>query len=349
MTVTIPAPRVELTRAERVAARRRRAVISGLLLATCAVGVVSIGLGAVDIGVGRVVAALFGYGTFAEQRIVVVFRLPRIVVGACMGSGLAVSGLLLQALTRNPLASPAVVGINGGAGLGAIVVLSFAHDVAASWSAPAGAFVGAVVVGAIVYTLSRRGGVVNPGRLALIGVATGGLAMAGIQLVLVLTVFTGDIQIALRWLLGSLWDRSWQNVWQVLPFTVVLIPLSWLLAEQLDLLGLGEDVPRALGARLEWLRAGVLGIAVALAASAVAVAGTVAFVGLIAPHMCRRLVGPGHRALVPATALFGALLILVADTVGRILLPPAEIPVGLLVAVIGAPYFLIQLRRGLAR
>ena len=349
MTATLPGLRLEPSRPARLLARRRRAIVIGLFVATLAVGIVSVGLGAVDIGVDRVLAALVGHGTFSEQRIIVEFRLPRIVVGACVGAGLAVSGVLLQALTRNPLASPAVVGINGGAGLGAIVVLSFAHNLASSWSAPAGAFAGALLVGTVVYLLSRRGGVVNPGRLALIGVATSGLAQAGIQLVLVLTVFTGDIQVALRWLLGSLWDRSWDNVWQILPFTAVLLPLAWLLAEQLDVLGLGDDVPRALGAHLEVLKAGVLVIAVALAASAVAVAGTVAFVGLIAPHMCRRLVGPGHRALVPAAALSGALLILVADSIGRILLPPLEIPVGLLVAVIGAPYFLVQLRRGLAR
>jgi len=349
MTTTTRAPaRLEPAPAARSLARRRRLTVVGLLVVTVVVGVVSIGFGAEHLGVNRVLVALMGHGTVSEELIVRQFRLPRIIAGACVGASLAVSGVLLQAVTRNPIASPAVVGINGGAGFGAVLMVSYA-GATASWSTPAGAFVGAVATGTAVYLLSRRHGVVNPGRLALVGVAIGGLAMAAIQLVLVLTVFTGDIDIALRWLIGSLWNTSWMNVWQVLPFTVVLLPVAWLLAGQLDLLGLGEDVPRALGARLETLKLVVLAVAVSLAASAVAVGGTIAFVGLVSPHICRRLVGPGHRLLVPAAALSGALLVLVADAAGRSLLPPLEIPVGLFTAVIGAPYFLTQLRRGLGR
>lgn len=320
----------------------------GLLVATVVFGVISIGLGAEHLGVNRVILALIGRGTTSEELIVGQLRLPRIIAGACAGASLAVSGVLLQAVTRNPIASPAVVGINGGAGLGAVIMVSYTAT-AASWSTPVGAFVGALATGAIVYLLSRRNREVNPGRLALVGVAIGGMAMAAIQLVLVLTVFTGDIDVALRWLIGSLWNTSWTNVWQVLPFTAAGVPLAWLLAGQLDLLGLGDDVPRALGSRLETLKLVVLAVAIGLAASAVAVGGTIAFVGLIAPHVCRRLVGPGHRLLVPATALSGALLVLLADAAGRSLLPPTDIPVGLFTVVIGAPYFLFQLRRGLGR
>lgn len=339
---------LELSPAARSLAGRRRLVVAGLLVITVVAGVVSIGLGAEHLGVNRVLVTLAGHGTPTEELIIHQFRLPRIVAGACVGAGLAAAGALLQAVTRNPLASPAIVGINGGAGFGAVIMLSFA-PVAATWSTPAGAFAGAVAAGAVVYWLSRRDGVVNPGRLALVGVAIGGLFLAAIQLVLVYTVFTGDIEVALRWLVGSLWNTSWQNVWQIVPFTAVLLPMAWLLSGQLDLLGLGDEVPRALGARLETLKLSVLAVAIGLAASAVAVGGTIAFVGLIAPHMCRRLVGPGHRLLLPATALSGALLVLVADAVGRTVLAPLDIPVGLFTAIIGAPYFLVQIRRGLGR
>lgn len=334
---------------ERALARRRWWIVTGLLVAVVVVAVVSIGVGAVPIPVSRVIGVLVGGGTSSDRLIVADFRLPRILCGLFVGAALAVAGTLLQAITRNPLASPAVIGINGGAGLGAVVVISFTPNSTASWATPVGAFAGAIVTGSVVYALSRRNGIVNPGRLALVGVAVGGLTMAGVQMVLVLTVFTGDIQIALRWLVGSLWSRSWSNVWQVTPFVVLLVPLAFLLARKLDLLGLGDDVPRGLGARVEALRLGILAVAIALAASAVAVGGTIAFVGLIAPHLCRRIVGPAHRLLIPATALVGALLVLIADAVGRALLPPLEIPAGLFVAIIGAPYFFVQLRRGLGR
>ncbi|WP_406056930.1 FecCD family ABC transporter permease [Kribbella sp. NBC_00889] len=326
---------------------RRRLIVVGLLALVVVASVISIGIGAVQIDLSRILRALTGTGTIADHRIVIGFRLPRILVGLCVGAGLAVSGVILQAVTRNPLASPAVIGVNGGAGLAALLVLSFSSSAAAIWQVPAAAFAGAAVAGGTTYLLSRRDGIVNPGRLALIGVAFGGLSLALIQLIIVTTSFTGDVQAALRWLTGSLWGRTWIHVEQVAPWTLVLIPLAWFLADQLNLLGLGDDVPRALGSRLEALKLGLLAIAVALAGSAVAVGGTIAFVGLLAPHLCRRLVGPGHRLLIPASACIGALLVVVADALGRAILPPAEIPVGLFTAVLGAPYFLLQLRKGL--
>jgi ferric citrate transport system permease protein len=333
----------------RQIAHRRRATVLVLLVLALAAAVVSIGIGAVPISVERTLRALLGGGTFGDHLIVTQFRLPRVLVGVCVGASLAVAGALLQAVTRNPLAEPSIVGINGGAGLGAILVLSYVHGTSAALFVPAAAFAGAAIAGGSTYLLARRGGIVNPGRLALMGVAFGGLALALIQLVIVYTVYTGNVQIALQWLTGSLWNRSWSNVWQVLPATVVLIPLAWFLADQLNLLGLGDDLPRSLGSRLETLKLALLAIAVVLAGSAVAVAGTISFVGLLAPHMCRRLVGPGHRLLIPASACLGALLVTVADMAGRTLVPPTEIPVGLFTALIGAPYFLFQIRKGLGK
>jgi ferric citrate transport system permease protein len=316
-------------------------VLLGLLLG-CAV--VSLGIGAVQVDPLSILLALFGQETEAPADVVIGFRLPRIVIGGLAGAGLAVAGVLLQGVTRNPLAAPSIVGINGGAALGAVTVL-FLSPSAPVGSQPAAALVGGLLAGATVYVLARRGGVVAPGRLALVGIAIGALCLAVVQLLIVRFLFAGDYQTALTWLVGSLWGRSWDHATQLAPWSLILLPAAWLFADHLDLLALGDDVARGLGSRLETLRAGLLAMAVALAASAVAAAGAVAFVGLIAPHVARMLVGTRHRPLLPAAALLGAVLVLVSDALGRGLFPPTEIPFGLVTALIGSPYFLFLLRR----
>lgn len=328
--------------------RKRVALVVALAVVLLVAAVLAVGIGAVWISPDRVVTSLIGQGSRAESRIIVGLRLPRVVAALLIGAALAVSGVLLQAVTRNALASPSVVGVNGGAGLGALVVLSLAPGSTSNTMVPMAAFAGAAIAGIAAYLLSRRNGIVNPGRLALIGVAVGGLTMALIQLIIVLTLMQGDVQSALRWLTGSLWGRTWDNVAQLAPWVLIGIPLAIVLAASTDILGLGDDVPRSLGSRLEALKLVLLLIAVALAGAAVAVGGSISFVGLLAPHVCRKLVGPGHRLLLPSAALVGALLVLVADTLGRAILPPTEIPVGLFTALIGAPYFLLQIRRGIA-
>lgn len=318
--------------------------IVGLLALLAACAVVSLGIGAVQVDPLSILLALLGMEMEGPASVVIGFRLPRIVIGALAGAGLAVSGVLLQGVTRNPLAAPSIVGINGGAALGAVMVL-FLLPTAPAGSIPLAALVGGVVTGATAYLLSRKGGVVAPGRLALVGLAIGALALALVQLLIVRFLFAGDYQTALTWLVGSLWGRSWEHVGQIAPWSLLLLPAAWLFADHLDLLGLGDDVARGLGSRLETLRAGLLAIAVGLAASAVAAAGAVAFVGLIAPHLARMLVGAQHRALIPTAALLGATLVLVSDSTGRGLFPPTEIPFGLITALIGSPYFVYLLRR----
>lgn len=316
-----------------------------LALLVVAVAVVSAGLGAVAVAPDRVLDVLLGGGSTIERRIVIDFRLPRIAIAALAGAALAVSGTILQGVTRNPLASPSVLGINGGAGLAAVMVI-FLAPAAPDTALSLAAVVGATAAGAATYLLSRSDGVVAPVRIALIGIAVGALALALIQLLIVRFILLGDFQIALRWLTGSLWARSWTHLAQLLPWSLVVIPVAVLMADRLDVLALGDDVARGLGSRLETLRGVLIGLAVAAAASAVAVVGTIAFVGLIAPHVGRALVGPRHRALIPAAAMLGALLVLCADAVGRTLWAPAEVPAGLLCALIGAPYFLYLLHQG---
>ena len=230
MSITLT-PAASAQQIIRRVARRRRSTLLVVAILVVIAAITSIGVGAVAISPGRVVNALLGHGTYGDHLIVTQFRLPRVLVGLCVGASLAVSGVILQAVTRNPLAEPSIVGINGGAGLGAILVLSFVHGALASWLVPTAAFAGAALAGGSTYLLARRAGIVNPGRLALMGVAFGGLALALIQLVIVYTVFTGDIQVALQWLTGSLWDRSWTNILQVAPFTLLLLPLTLLLSD----------------------------------------------------------------------------------------------------------------------
>jgi ABC-type Fe3+-siderophore transport system permease subunit len=318
-------------------------LVLALLLAVAVV--VSAGVGAVAVPPDHVLAVLLGAGEEIERRIIVEFRLPRIVIAVLAGAALSVSGTILQGVTRNPLASPAVLGINGGAGFAAVVVI-FLMPAAPDTAISLAAVVGAAAAGGATYLFSRKDGVVAPVRIALIGIAVGALAIALIQLLIIRFILLGDFQVALRWLVGSLWSRSWTHVAQLLPWAAVLLPAAWLMADRLDVLALGDDVARSLGSRLETLRGLLIALAVGAAASAVAIVGTIAFVGLIAPHVARALVGPRHRALIPAAALLGALLVIVADAAGRTLWAPAEVPAGLLAALIGAPYFLYLLREG---
>lgn len=320
-------------------------VIAGLAVIVAAVVVISTGLGAVSIAPERVLETFFAGGTRAEQRIVYDLRLPRILVALLVGAGLACAGTILQAVTRNPLASPAVVGINGGAGLAAVMVL-FLLPAAPESALSLAAAAGATIAGSTTYVLARKNGVVAPVRLALIGIAIGALCLALIQLFIIRFIILGDFQVALRWLTGSLWARSWDHVLQIAPWSLVLLPIAWLLADRLDLLLMGDDVARSLGSRVETLRGVALVAAVGLAASSVAVAGTIAFVGLIAPHLARALVGPKHRVVVPTALLLGGLLVLLADTVGRTVFAPTEVPAGLITALLGAPFFLFLLRSG---
>lgn len=320
-------------------------VVVTLALVTAAVAVLSAGLGAVTIAPERVVDVFGGGGTALERRVIMDFRLPRIAIAGLAGASLAIAGTILQAVTRNPLASPSVLGVNGGAGLAAAIVI-FLVPAAQDTTISLAAIAGAAASGGTTYLLSRRDGVVAPVRIALIGIAVGALALALIQLLIVRFILLGDFQVALRWLTGSIWARGWGHLLQLLPWAVAILPAAWLMADRLDVLVLGDDLARSLGSRVETLRGVLIAMAVAAAASAVAVVGTIAFVGLIAPHLGRGLVGPRHRALIPAAGLVGALLLMAADAIGRTIWAPAEVPAGLVTALIGAPYFLWLLREG---
>jgi len=267
-------------------------------------------------------------------------RLPRVVIGIAVGAMMAGSGVILQRILRNPIAEPAIVGIVPGAALAAVLASVLAPGILGIGVATA-AFLGGIATFGIVYAISWRGGI-DPVRLALVGVALGIGCNAALDLVLIRN--DGYITEALAWLIGTLYGSSWADLPLVLP-GVLALPLVWLAGRQLDLLAIGDATPRVLGMRLERTRLGLLLLAVLLASSSVAVAGEIAFVGLIAPHAARMLANGSTRATLPVAILIGIILVVGADTLGRSLIPPFQIPAGIFTALIGAPFFAFLLWR----
>ncbi|MDQ3524906.1 MAG: iron ABC transporter permease [Chloroflexota bacterium] len=272
---------------------------------------------------------------------VLTHRLPRMIVAGLAGAGLAVSGLMVQGVVRNPLAAPDLVGISPGASIGALVVLIAVPSLPIGML-PIAAFAGASISFTLVYALSWSHGI-SPTRLALVGI--GMSAAAGAVANLIIVNNTMQRTTAMTWLSGSTYARGWGDVTHLLPWMLMLLPLAWAMSRWLDLFGLGEDVPRSLGISLDRTRLMILAVAVALAAAAVSIVGAIGFIGLLAPHSSRMMLPGRHRLLIPFTAIIGATLLIGADTIGRTLMAPSEIPSGLIAAAVGTPYFLWLLAR----
>ena len=268
------------------------------------------------------------------------YRLPRAVLAILLGGSLAISGVLVQSVVRNPLASPDILGINNAAGLVAVSVLMFLPNLAFYWM-PIFAFLGGVLSFIILWIVC--GFNFRPIKMAIIGVALSAL-WAAISHYLMLTNPV-EINTAMLWLTGSLWGRSWSYLNVVLPWLVVLLPLPFIFCRDLDTLGLGENKASTLGVTVNKVQISVLVLAVALSTTAVAICGPIAFLGLVAPHLARRLVGGRHRILLPAALIIGALLLQLSDILARVIDPPTELPAGILTAIIGAPYFFYLLMR----
>ena len=268
------------------------------------------------------------------------YRLPRAVLAILLGGALAISGVLVQSVVRNPLASPDILGINNAAGLVAVSVLMFLPNLAFYWM-PIFAFLGGVLSFVILWIVC--GFNFRPIKMAIIGVALSAL-WAAISHYLMLTNPV-EINTAMLWLTGSLWGRSWSYLNVVLPWLIVLLPMPFIFCRDLDTLGLGENKASTLGVTVNKVQISVLVLAVALSTTAVAICGPIAFLGLVAPHLARRLVGGRHRTLLPAALIIGALLLQLSDILARVINPPTELPAGILTAIIGAPYFFYLLMR----
>ncbi|MEC1177689.1 iron ABC transporter permease [Metasolibacillus meyeri] len=309
--------------------------------------VISMNTGVIKLTPMEVIRTLFGQGTAEQHLILFEFRLPRIVIAVLVGMGLAVSGAVLQGISRNALADPGILGINAGAGLAVMLFISFFPTTKAApvFLLPVLAFVGSGLTAIIIYTLSyKRHEGITPMRLILTGVAVAA-GISSAMIVLTLRLTPENYQFVATWLAGSIWGSNWRFVLSLLPWLIVLLPFVYSKSRVLNVLNLGELTAVGLGASIEKERRWLLAASVGLAGASVSVSGGIGFVGLVAPHLARQLVGAKHQFLLPASALLGGLLVLMADTIGRSILEPSEIPAGIVVAVLGAPYFLYLLAR----
>jgi iron complex transport system permease protein len=324
--------------------RRVPAVLLTLLLVTLAAIALNVGQGEYPIPPLEVLKTILGLETDNPEYPFVVntLRLPRTIVAYLAGVGLAISGTILQGVIRNPLADPSLIGINAGASLAAVALIVLVPSLPL-FALPLSAFGGALAVSVLIYWLAWDKGS-SPIRLILIGVGLDAISRALTTLMVTFGEINSVSQ-ALVWLAGSVYGRTWEHVWSLLPWLVVLVPLAFVLAKQLNALNLGDDVARSLGSQVEWQRGLLLLVSVALVGASVATGGTIAFVGLIAPHLGRQLVGPTHEGLIPVSALMGGLIVVLADWLGRVLFAPIELPCGVITAAVGAPYFLYLLIR----
>lgn len=309
---------------------------------------VSLSTGVIQIAPGDVLKTLFNSGTVRQELILFDFRLPGILLAILIGAGLAVSGVILQGITQNDLADPGILGINTGAGLAVVLFLFFfrgtidATSTLSIYMMPLFALIGAVGAAALIYVLAWNKGV-NPIRLVLVGIGVN----AGFSAALVifqLKMDPQDYRQATVWLTGDIWNANWNFVFALLPWILLLIPYALHKANALNALNLGDSVASGLGSHVEKERMTLLLTAVALAGACVAAGGGIAFLGLVVPHIARKIIGPMHQYIIPISTLIGALLLMVADTVSKNLLP-TDIPVGIVVSILSVPYFVYLLMK----
>jgi iron complex transport system permease protein len=326
---------------------KKAITISLILLAiSVAIFLVSAGSGEMYISPLEVAKTLFGNGSDMNEVVIYTFRLPRILVALLAGMSLAAAGAILQGMIRNPLASPDVLGITGGAAAAVVAFLTLFSDenhsltISIHWL-PLAAFLGATITALLVYVLSWKNGMA-PLRLVLVGVGISVLMQACTTLLMI----TGPIYRASQanvWITGSVYGASWKHVTLLAPWALVLFAISFLSARKMNIQELGDELAIGAGVSLQKQRFFLLLLSTALTGGAVAFAGGIGFVGLMAPHMARRLVGSSFGALLPASALLGAILVMAADLAGRMLFAPMEIPAGVFTAAVGAPYFVYLL------
>lgn len=317
-----------------------------LLIITFAIFVLSTGSGEMKINPLTVLKVLFGSGPDMETLVITSFRLPRIIVALIVGMCLATAGGILQGMIRNPLASPDVLGITGGAAVAVVGFLAIFSDknhsltVSIAWL-PLAAFIGAGVVAFLVYFLAWKNGV-SPIRLVLIGIGISTLMQALTTLLMVMGPIYQASQ-ANIWITGTVYGSNWKNVAILAPWAVIFLIIAFVAARTLNIQELGDDVATGLGEKVQKHRFLLLMISTALIGGSVAFAGGIGFVGLMAPHMARRLVGSSFGALLPVSALLGGILVMLADLIGRTMFSPLEVPAGVFTAGIGAPYFIYLL------
>ncbi len=323
--------------------------VKGAVIILMALVVISFAItlcwGSYHVSVGDVINTLLGKGTKLQKVAIMDIRMPRLLVGMCVGVALSTAGALLQTITKNDLADTGIIGINAGAAVAAVLFITYQtanyYSELGSLSIfvlPFMAIVGAAVSAFIVYMLSSRKGI-KPKRLLLIGIGLN----AGLNAFISFFTFrggVGDYNRVLIWTSGSLWGSGWSYVKVIAPIVIIMFVIVLMNYKKLDVLNLSDEIALSLGLNIEKERKKFLSFAVILAGTATAFAGNIGFLGLIAPHMAKKLVGPYHKHFVVVSAMISTVIILVADAVSRNLFSPIEIPVGITVSIFGVPYFI---------
>ncbi|PWV97346.1 bacillibactin ABC transporter integral membrane protein [Paenibacillus cellulosilyticus] len=327
-------------------------VVCALVIATAVY--LSVTNGVFDISLLDVVKTLLRINPVPDYDLVIFeFRLPRIVLGLLVGYALGVAGAVVQGVTRNGLADPGILGINAGAGMMVVLFMFLLRgqlDMQGTLSVmamPMFGLVGGLAAAGLILILARRGGKIDPQRLVLVGIAMS-LGFGAATLYFSLKMNPQDFEMAVVWLSGSIYSANWRFVLAVLPWIILIPPLLWTRASKLDLLQLEDTSAISVGLAVERERLLLLIGSVALVAASVSVSGSIGFVGLIAPHMARRLVGLSHRYILPVSGVVGMAMVVVGDLIGKTVFAPAQLAVGIVISVIGVPYFVYLLIRARA-
>lgn len=325
----------------------RRALFVGfVLMAICmAVLIFSLNTGTIKLSPMQVLRTLMGLGTTKEATVLFDYRMPRILITMLAGIGLGISGAILQGVFRNPLADPGVVGLNAGSAVGLIVFVSFFKTLEkmSALLIPLFTFCGAMLTALLIGLLSyERGQRLQPARVILVGIAIAA-GFSALSLFLSLRLDSETYTFTARWLVGNVWGRDWIHVYALFPWIIGFGVFAQLHAKTLNALALGDDTAVSIGVSLHSKRIWLIIAAVSLSSASVAMAGGIGFIGFVAPHLARRLVGSSHQYVIPISGMIGLVILVMADTAGRSLFLPSLIPAGVLVAAIGAPYFLYLL------
>lgn len=313
---------------------------------------ISVGIGAFFIPLDKTIAILLSKVgivlpiefTSREHAVLIAIRLPRVVMGVLIGGALGVSGTVIQGVFRNPLASPGLIGVSGGAAAGATIAIVLGFTALGIWTLPAMAFVGGLGTAMLVYRFARRGGQAEVTTLLLVGIAVNAL-MGAVVSFLSFVSDDAELRSIVFWMMGSLSASIWKFIWVIAPFIILSFIFMLRYARTLNLLALGDAEARHLGVDTERARLQCLALASIATGAAVSVAGVIGFVGLVAPHLLRLILGPDHRLLLPASAMGGAILLVLADLFARTIVSPAQLPLGLVTALVGAPFFLYLIER----
>lgn len=329
------------------ALRRGIMIILVMLALTLIIAVIGMNSGKMNISPGDVLNVLLGKGTDKQNLIVYEFRLPRIVLAILVGIGMGAAGCIMQSLLRNDMASPGTLGISSGSGLFVLVfvVLFSAKGISSAMMLPLLSFIGGMTAAAIIFLLSfRRGRELSPTGLILNGVALSS-GYSAFTIMLTLRLDDKQMDFMLRWSAGDLWGDDWRYLSILLPWTLILCGYIFYRSKTLNLMQLGTQTATGLGVAVKPEFIGISIAAVALSSGSVALGGNFFFVGLIAPHLARRLVGPNHKLLLPASCLAGSMIVLLADTITRTVSFGTDVPTGIIITILSTPYFLYLLSK----